>query len=61
MLSFFARLACATAVASLLVACAPPPTTYRYTGLVPTVRPIAWDGRTPDGGSCRSTGPSTTE
>jgi hypothetical protein len=39
-----------------LVACMPPPTPYRYTGLIPAAKPLAWDGRTAKEGTLRIEG-----
>jgi hypothetical protein len=44
------------ALACILAAGCAPTTNYRYTGLVPAARPLAWDGRTAPAGSLRLEG-----
>jgi hypothetical protein len=51
----FIRTATGLVISTLLFACSPT-TTYRYTAMVPSVRPLAWDGRTAKAGSLRLEG-----
>src|SRR5580658_6704479 len=49
------RTAMGLGISTLLFACSPT-TTYRYTAMTPSVRPLAWDGRTAKAGSLRLEG-----